>query len=205
MCYTFDLPGPAQGEAPRQASQDPTNQPNTAEATSGRFRARKVKAIMTQPPRRCGASRKDGRPCRAWAVRGSEPARCASHLGQPLREQEAEKPEAGDFYESAYEVREAADLLYKAAEKELKGELRITRVALRRALEQLRQELQPSEYARLIELIFKGAHTVADILRIQRSLSGDEELFPPEIGEAIDYVRGQRDKESSSGRTKDEG
>jgi hypothetical protein len=160
---------------------------------------------MTQLPRRCGAPRKDGRPCRAWAVRGSEPARCASHLGQPQREEEAEKQEAGDFYESAYDVREAADLLYKTAEKELKGELRITRVALRRALEQLRQELQPSEYARLIELIFKGAHTVADILRVQRSLPGDEELIPPEIAEAIDYVQGQRDRESSRGRMKDEG
>jgi len=31
---------------------------------------------------RCEATRKDGQPCRAWAVRGSDPPRCAAHRGR---------------------------------------------------------------------------------------------------------------------------
>ena len=31
--------------------------------------------------RRCEAVRADGKRCKAWAVRGSEPARCSSHSG----------------------------------------------------------------------------------------------------------------------------
>ena len=34
---------------------------------------------MTSRP--CTATRKDGNPCRAWAVRGSDPALCAAHGG----------------------------------------------------------------------------------------------------------------------------
>jgi hypothetical protein len=34
------------------------------------------------PRRRCTASRNDGRACRAWAVRGSQPPRCAVHAGR---------------------------------------------------------------------------------------------------------------------------
>ncbi|MGD2148378.1 MAG: hypothetical protein PVH41_16920, partial [Anaerolineae bacterium] len=34
---------------------------------------------MTSRP--CTATRADGNPCRAWAVRGSDPALCAAHGG----------------------------------------------------------------------------------------------------------------------------
>ncbi len=32
--------------------------------------------------RRCGAKRADGSACQAWAVRGSDPARCSAHSGR---------------------------------------------------------------------------------------------------------------------------
>lgn len=36
---------------------------------------------MSTPSRRCTAVRADGEPCRAWAVRGSDPPRCGVHGG----------------------------------------------------------------------------------------------------------------------------
>lgn len=140
---------------------------------------------MTHITRRCSALRKDGRPCRAWAVRGSDPALCANHLDR--------EPEASGFYERSYSIEEAADLLYKTAEKDLKEELGVTRVTLRRALEQMQQELDAAEYARLIELIFRGAHTIADIMRAQNSLSGGgEDFVPPVIGEVLTEIGNER-------------
>jgi hypothetical protein len=157
---------------------------------------------MTHDPQRCGGRRKDGRPCRAWAARGSDPPRCASHLNQVETEEndddeDVADPAAGGFYESGYNIKEATGLLYKSGDQSLKAELRVTRMAMRRALEQLRCELDPVEYARLIELIFKGAHTVADIMRAQRALAGgDKDLIPPEVDEAITYVLRKKGKKS---------
>ncbi|MBN1247137.1 MAG: hypothetical protein JXC32_05725 [Anaerolineae bacterium] len=43
---------------------------------------------MTEPdptknlPHRCGATRRDGTPCKAWAVRGSSPPLCVAHGGR---------------------------------------------------------------------------------------------------------------------------
>ena len=37
---------------------------------------------MSSRPRRCGGLRSDGTPCRAWAVRGSDPPRCRAHRRQ---------------------------------------------------------------------------------------------------------------------------
>jgi hypothetical protein len=34
-------------------------------------------------PQKCTATTRQGRPCQAWAVRGSSPPRCASHGGRP--------------------------------------------------------------------------------------------------------------------------
>lgn len=97
---------------------------------------------------RCSARRKDGRPCRAWAVRDSEQALCASHLRQ--NRQAAEQT---GFYDLGYTVDEATDLIYQAAERDLNAELGVTRAAVRRVLEQLSQDLEPSKYRRLIELL----------------------------------------------------
>lgn len=143
---------------------------------------------MTQDARRCSARRQDGQPCRAWAVRDSDPALCANHLKQQRQEKEA-----SDFYERAYDLDEVADLLYKAEEKDLKDEVRVTRVAVRRLLDQLRQELDPAEYARLIGLIFKGTQTIADIMRVQRGLSGDnKDLIPPAVDYALTEINRER-------------
>jgi hypothetical protein len=37
---------------------------------------------LSPPGRRCTAAKADGSRCRAWAVKGSEPPRCAAHSGR---------------------------------------------------------------------------------------------------------------------------
>ena len=152
---------------------------------------------MKHPPRRCTARRTDGRRCRSWAVRDSDQPLCASHLKASHREasRQPRPTEAGSlgFYDGAYPVEEAIDLLYKPQARNLKGELGLTRLAVRQALLRLKQELDPAEFAQLIALIFKGAHTIADIIRIQRSISGGEdELLQPEIRAALDEMSAEK-------------
>jgi hypothetical protein len=63
----------------------------------------------------------------------------------------------------------------------------LTRVAVRHALLQLQQDLDPAEFILIIKLIFRGTRTIANILRIQRSISGDQDDLPrPEIAAALD-------------------
>jgi hypothetical protein len=171
---------------------------------------------MTHIARRCSAKRKDGLPCRAWARRDSDPALCASHRTAEAPQAEAPSEEArntqaqnteapgeeaqntqaqnieapneedGDFYATGYSSQELADLLVKDDKKGLKDELRATRVIVRRVLEQLKQELEPAEYARLIGLVFKGTHTIADILRAQREASnGGKDARPQWLEDAL--------------------
>ena len=65
--------------------------------------------IQRTEKRRCTARTAHGRPCRAWAVRGSEPARCCVHGGsrRPVPRSrtgadaavKAERPDATGFYD----------------------------------------------------------------------------------------------------------
>jgi hypothetical protein len=149
--------------------------------------------------RRCTAQRKDGRPCRSWAVRDSDEALCASHLkaghGQASRvtaSHRVAKPLG--FYSDAYSVEEATDHMLKNQSSDLKDELAITRLAVRHALLLLKQEPDPAQYARLIAQIFKGARTIAGIMRVQRSISPDQnELLPPEILGALEEMSAEND------------
>ena len=125
-------------------------------------------------------------------------ALCARHSQAGGREaggRAASKPppqtgaRALGFYEGAHPVEEAADLLYATQAKNLKDELGVTRLAVRHALLRLKQELEPAEFTQLIALIFKGAHTIADILRIQRSFPTDQDdQLQQEINAALDQL-----------------
>jgi len=67
--------------------------------------------------------------------------------------------------------------------------LRVTRVMVRRVLTQLKQEMERAEFNELIGLFFRGAQTIAGIMRAQRSISnktGDQ--LPPAIGRALSKV-----------------
>lgn len=140
---------------------------------------------MSHNARRCSARRKDGRPCRAWAVRDSEPARCASHRSAEQAEQETD-----DFNESDSVIEEAADRPCKNSEENLTKELRRSRTVVRRLMKQLRHELDADKYARLSESVFKGNTNVADIMRAQQALSDKARGgLPPEYKEAIEKAK----------------
>jgi len=156
---------------------------------------------MKHHPRRCTARCKDGRPCPSWAVRHGDEALCASHRKarrleaiQQLRQTEAS---ALGFYEGPYSVEQAADMIYTTQAANMKDELRVTRVAVRHTLMRLQQELEPAEFARLIALIFKGAHTIAAIIRVQRSISdGPDDPLGPEIRAAINEISAEKASDS---------
>jgi len=88
--------------------------------------------------RRCTARTQDGSPCRAWAVRGTEPPRCSAHAGRnvgagaPAGNQNAKTHGA---YSDLIEPHELARLVADADEITLQDEIALTRLALRRLTE----------------------------------------------------------------------
>lgn len=144
--------------------------------------------------RRCSGRRADGKPCRGWALRGSDPPLCYFHAQKQSRHEEVDAaPASKSFYSPAYTLAEIADLVGLAMDGSLDDELAATRIAVRRVMEQLQEELTPDEYAHMANLIFRGTNTVARLLRIKKSLSKelDEELAVG-IGEALDIISGEK-------------
>ena len=83
-----------------------------------------------------------------------------------LREKES-------FYQSAYSLEEVADLVSQEIDNGLEDELTAVRVALRRVLMKMGEELEAAEFVRMAGLIFRGANTVAQLLRTRRAISGE--------------------------------
>jgi len=123
---------------------------------------------------RCIATNKDGSPCRAWAVRGSDPPRCSSHGGRRASagapsgnqnarthgfyaDEQAPLPELGDIPDSIAEV--IHDLAVKQARlsKLINGKLASNDIHV---------------LARLLRLHAQTASRLGRLLRDQRALSG---------------------------------
>jgi len=114
---------------------------------------------------RCEATRKDGQPCRAWAVRGSDPPRCAAHRGRAA-------PQVGRRARPGGEVAGQS--------------LDPTIAELARRLDQVcayidehMAELDHSAYARLAALQGTLSARLGQLMRERRELAGgvDEELI----------------------------
>ena len=160
--------------------------------------------------RRCSSLTKEGRRCRAWAVRGSDPPACSAHLrasapraapvkgtggrsearerllAELLGELEGEFPEAG-FYSSSLSEEELADLVSYAAEESLEDEIACARIAMRRTLGFLNREqdsMSETEFLRAAALLFQGARTVALLVREQHALTGGEDGRLEEVFDA---------------------
>lgn len=84
---------------------------------------------------------------------------------------EKQTPKIG-FYKTAYTLEEVADLVNLEMNGELGDELTAVRVAIRRVMEKLGEELETAEYARMAALVFRGANTMAQLLRTRRAISG---------------------------------
>jgi hypothetical protein len=89
-------------------------------------------------------------------------------------EQEVEDDRHSEtFYSRTYTLEEVADLVHLALDHSLDDELTAVRIAVRRVLQQLHEELTPTEYARLASAIFTGANTIARLVRTSRDLADD--------------------------------
>ena len=144
--------------------------------------------------RRCVAIRIDGRACRAWAVRGSEPPLCSSHGGNGAAGEIRQPAEAvtrsskgAEQHAAGPELEDVAALVSLALDDSLEDEVAASRIAVQRVMEELRQALSPAEFARLAALVFRGSDTIARLLRAQRELSGETaEGMAGAISEALD-------------------
>jgi len=151
---------------------------------------------------RCTHLTRAGRPCRGWAVRGSDPPACPGHFHPHAPDESAEKvrpstqtvpdqacshppdlkqvaPEiaepAESFYTPVLSRQELADLVTYAAEMTLADEIACARAAVRRTLEFLSRgpdAVSESNYLRAVGLVHQGTRAIAQLLRDQQALGG---------------------------------
>jgi hypothetical protein len=99
-----------------------------------------------EPKVHCGHVSSSGRRCSAWAIRGSDPPRCAAHserkggAGAPSKDQDRG---AHSFYRPALHPEELADLIACAEDLSLDDEIATTRITLRRILALLSADGNP--------------------------------------------------------------
>lgn len=129
---------------------------------------------------RCSAVTKAGKPCRAWAIVGSNPPLCSAHSGRnvgagaPPGNQNARRH---GFYSQRLTPEEIAALVSLAENHSLDDEIAVARIYLKRLLEYLEhedfQQLSVEDMAALGPLVLKSTTTIAALLKTQRALSGE--------------------------------
>jgi len=142
--------------------------------------------------RRCSATRIDGRPCQAWARRNSDPPLCYAHYILASRvepDRDGGSQPADSIYGRVFSEEEVAHLFSLAVSDNLNGEVAAVRMAVRRVVLKLQQELEPADVARLTGLVFRGADTIARLLKTRHSLSEPEaNEIVAAFGEALDNL-----------------
>jgi hypothetical protein len=136
---------------------------------------------MPTESRHCSHRKPDGTPCRAWAIRGSDPPTCASHArrargGAPPGNTNAA---THGFYSPVLRPDELADLVACADDLTLDDEIACARVIMRRLLGILTEFENGSrldEIARLASLALQATRTIARLLTAQKTLGRGETL-----------------------------
>ena len=161
----------------------------------------------------CGYVSPDGRPCRAWAIRDSDPPFCSVHAGRNQKGGTSKEQELGaqSFYSTALLPEELADLLARAEDLSLDEEIAAARITLRRILALLSADragpmaegatapgggapdyeapMSARDYARLARLALEGGRTIGRLLRDKRALSGEAaDGLAGAISQAIDEL-----------------
>jgi len=115
--------------------------------------------------RTCSAVRKDGHPCRAWAVRGSEPALCSAHGGRRTSAPPARKKAPGyNFYFSAPKP-EFLKYVEQTMDPSPLRELVEERYRLRQLVScTLRDDLPLEELLAVCTLVFSGVSTIISLV-----------------------------------------
>jgi hypothetical protein len=132
------------------------------------------------PPRKCTHTTASGRPCRAWAMRGSDPPVCATHAGRTVG---AGAPPGNQnrrehgFYSASLSADELARLDELGANLSLQHEIACARVLLRRLTLYLADnpDLAPEERNRVYDLGLAAIRTIARLMRDQRTLADADE------------------------------
>lgn len=122
--------------------------------------------VSTPRSRKCTAVNQDGRRCRAWAVRESEPPQCSAHGGYSVG---AGAPEGNrnalkhGYYARGLRPEELEVIdLYKA--RSLQGELVLARVMVMRLVDYLKAESRTAaEMCAVMKYVFIGLRTIAHL------------------------------------------
>jgi hypothetical protein len=143
--------------------------------------------------RRCSHTTAAGRPCRAWAVHGTDPPACSAHAGRTRGaggrrgNQNARKH---GFYARTLSKDEIADL-EADPDLNLAAEIACARIALRRVLQHLARDsgqLSAADQVRSLALIFHGTRTIARLLRDYHALGGDVSRLARTTDQVLDEL-----------------
>ncbi len=85
---------------------------------------------------------------------------------------EDKTPVKVSFYAPAYSPEETAALHNPAPANGLEDEITAVRITIRRTLQALKGELEPADFARLADLVFRGANTAGSLVKAQRMIDG---------------------------------
>jgi hypothetical protein len=145
-------------------------------------------------PTRCTATTAAGRPCRAWAVRDTDPPLCSAHVhanaGAGAPEGNQNRRTHG-FYSAMLSQAERDDLDALGEELSLKDEIGCARVLLRRLTIYLgdNPDLDLEERRRIYDLALAAIRTIARLLRDQRAIGGEPaDQWADILGGALDLL-----------------
>lgn len=124
-------------------------------------------------PTRCTATTAAERPCRAWAVRETDPPRCTAHRDRDRRQKEAAAQEAAA--KQAALLAQIDDL-----------DARIARLG--EYIDGRRKELDVGDLCRLLDLHSKMLGRVTRMRRAQNDLDGNQSVLMDATHEVLDGI-----------------
>lgn len=132
---------------------------------------------------KCTAKKKDGTPCKAWAVRGSDPALCGAHgggaarPGAPVGNENALKHGAYAAGESPADLDEAIAELQR----------RLRQVSA--YIDEHFAELEPADFGRLSGLQAQMTSRLGRLMRDRQQVAGgDSDELAQAINQALDWL-----------------
>jgi hypothetical protein len=142
--------------------------------------------------------------CNAWAMRESDPPRCAPHSGKVAAPEGNQNRLVHGLYATAVRPDERDAFEAHAGDATLAAEIAITRIALRRIFGMLLtgetpgdnpRPLDAQDLARYISLAFRGAGTISRLLRANHAVGGGASDIPQAIESALDALGDRWDLE----------
>lgn len=190
MSSRGDSSSPTSGPEPARQLHFPELGPGGGRSRSrGRHRER-GRRCHRERGRHCGATKADGSPCRAWAMRGSDPPLCAVHAGRTgVAEKHGfySRRGKGSMGQEGGEPGSRRDLTHIEA---VVADLAERQAQLTEYLAALMDRgADVEEVARLFALHGQNASRLGRLLRDQRALSGEsaDDLLDA-IGKALDEI-----------------